>query len=598
MDDAIVSYAIGKFDFFLIQEVNKRIGVNDVVMWFKNNLSFLQVSLRVLETKQQMGHIRLWIDIVKDITNEVVVILERFSTNQEEHASPKQGVLDHMQSCSCSCSCICKKEKTLYDIGKDIESLKERFIDIRKRQYEYKINDILANLSQNQEPRKRIKGLIPFENEEQVILELENDEFYTLGELDELDQSMTYLARKFSNIRVKKPRYFKNKEQSFNKDNRWKEKGKYNSDSKNGYKTGSVDRSNVRCFNCDEQGHFATECRKPKKAKKDKAYLELEAKYEALLRKQQSKTYIAEGKSWDDSENDEDKEFGNYALMTLEQGESSSSKSHTPNLTIIDLNMNQYKETVKKMSTEMLHIHTSRVAANEEVSRLTKINEKLESEKEKLENNKVKMKFLRNASELAGHYHEKNKPYANFVIRLDYDSMNDKKKTVGDKGKTKKTENAPTILKEQEIADEDKEKKTEESVQSSNTEEKLMNKQSPKTPVKETKTEDAKKKRRNRNGKIGINKSNNFAYVVNAPRKKCEKCGSTNHLTHLCKKVVSKPTEGTCKYNEANSNNPYSFCDKFDCIPCNLKVMKSFHKLRVDLKEIRNKSTSEGKRAQ
>ena len=150
---------------------------------------------------------------------------------------------------------------------------------------------------------------------------MEEDEFYTMDELDELDQSMSYLARKFFNIKVKKPRFFKGKGQSFNKDINWKGKGKYTSDSKNGYKTGSVARSKIRCFNCDEVGHFSIECRKPKKAKKDKAYLELEVKYEALLKKQQSKAYIAEGKSWDDSENDEDEEFGNYALMALEQGE-------------------------------------------------------------------------------------------------------------------------------------------------------------------------------------------------------------------------------------------------------------------------------------
>ena len=50
------------------------------------------------------------------------------------------------------------------------------------------------------------------EPREQVILELEEeDEFYTLDELDELDKSMAYLVRKFSNIGVKKPRYFKGK---------------------------------------------------------------------------------------------------------------------------------------------------------------------------------------------------------------------------------------------------------------------------------------------------------------------------------------------------------------------------------------------------
>ncbi|KAL8088262.1 hypothetical protein AgCh_038152 [Apium graveolens] len=205
------------------------------------------------------------------------------------------------------------------------------------------------------------------------------------------------------------------------------------------------------------------------------------------------------------------------------------------------------------------------------------------------------MKFFRNASELVGQYHEKNKPCANIAIGLDYDVMNDKKKTVGDKEKTKKTKNAPTFLKEvntpifkacevkfseeeliikQEIADEDKEKKSKESTQSSNTEEKLMVKQSSKIPFKETKTEDARKKKKNKNGKIGINKSNNFAYVADAPRKKCEKFGSINHLNHLCKKVVSKPTEGACKYNEADLNDLYSFCDKFDYIPCNFKVMK------------------------
>ncbi|KAL8131859.1 hypothetical protein AgCh_007681 [Apium graveolens] len=80
------------------------------------------------------------------------------------------------------------------------------------------------------------------DSQEQVILELEEDEFYTLDELDELDQSMAYLARNFSNIRVKKPRFFKGKGKSFNKDSSWKGKGKYTSDSKNGYKTGSVDR--------------------------------------------------------------------------------------------------------------------------------------------------------------------------------------------------------------------------------------------------------------------------------------------------------------------------------------------------------------------
>ena len=64
------------------------------------------------------------------------------------------------------------------------------------------------------------------DSQQQFILELEEDELYTLDELDELDQSMAYLERNFSNIRVKKPRFFKGKGQSFNKDSSWKGKEK------------------------------------------------------------------------------------------------------------------------------------------------------------------------------------------------------------------------------------------------------------------------------------------------------------------------------------------------------------------------------------
>ncbi|MGI4673339.1 hypothetical protein ACR2XN_28130 [Klebsiella pneumoniae] len=46
------------------------------------------------------------------------------------------------------------------------------------------------------------------------------------------------------------------------------------------------------------------------------------------------------------------------------------------------------------------------------------------------------------------------------------------------------------------------------------------------------------KKKQNRNGKIGINKNSNYAYVPNAPRKICENCSSSNHLTYACKKPV------------------------------------------------------------
>ena len=43
--------------------------------------------------------------------------------------------------------------------------------------------------------------------------------------------------------------------------------------------------------------------------------------------------------------------------------------------------------------------------------------------------------------------------------------------------------------------------------------------------------------KRNKNGKQGIDKSNNYAYIQNAPRKTCFNCGNTNHLAIDRKKV-------------------------------------------------------------
>ena len=57
-----------------------------------------------------------------------------------------------------------------------------------------------------------------------------------------------------------------------------------------------------------------------------------------------------------------------------------------------------------------------------------------------------------------------------------------------------------------------------------------------------TGTVKTKAPKRNRNGKQGINKSNNYAYVQNAARKTCFNCGNTNHIAIDCRKNKKKET--------------------------------------------------------
>ncbi|KAL8115821.1 hypothetical protein AgCh_022356 [Apium graveolens] len=203
--------------------------------------------------------------------------------------------------------------EVLYGILKtyELEMLQRKSLRVRQGHVVEGSSTLVANDSKTSkdelEAQTQVVQAVEQKNknpQKQVILELYEDEFYTLDELDEMDQSMAYLTRKFSNIRVKKMKYFKSKGQTSNNNNNWKGKTQFNSAGKNDYKPG-----------------------KPKKVKKDKSYLELKEKYEALLRKQQEKAYITKGKSLDDTDDEDDyEEYENYARMALKQGESSTSK--------------------------------------------------------------------------------------------------------------------------------------------------------------------------------------------------------------------------------------------------------------------------------
>ena len=95
-----------------------------------------------------------------------------------------------------------------------------------------------------------------------------------MEELEQLEnKTMSNMAEKFKNLRFRRnPKYkfkigssYRGYSGSGFKENRGgSSSGSYNN---SGYKTGMVDRSKFKCYNCNEPGHFTIEGRKPKQMK-------------------------------------------------------------------------------------------------------------------------------------------------------------------------------------------------------------------------------------------------------------------------------------------------------------------------------------------
>ncbi|WOH04521.1 hypothetical protein DCAR_0623930 [Daucus carota subsp. sativus] len=181
MVDVVVSSAISLLGEFIVEEVNIRLGVKDNVRWLRDELGFLQSSLRQAELRQEEDSVRNWVKNVRDVANDAVIILGKFNNLQHEHEAPKRGVLDCFRG-------MCKKEVKLYDIGNDIESLKERIVVIKNRRIDYHIDNILATPSREQKERSLLRTTaIDMEVE---VVGFEEDTKTLTAEIDSTDPSL------------------------------------------------------------------------------------------------------------------------------------------------------------------------------------------------------------------------------------------------------------------------------------------------------------------------------------------------------------------------------------------------------------------------
>ena len=140
---------------------------------------------------------------------------------------------------------------------------------------------------------------------------------------EDIKEMMAMLVKGFNRMKYRKQKRQFNSSKKFGKSGEKKEKDS---------KTGKLDKSKVRCYNCDGMGHFATKCKKAKKT--------------------QGKALITWNKDWMDSDS-EDEEVC-YALMasTDEAKAANPDKVHTTNYNC-DLN------SVSEMKCFLNSLHTS-----------------------------------------------------------------------------------------------------------------------------------------------------------------------------------------------------------------------------------------------
>ncbi|WMV23338.1 hypothetical protein MTR67_016723 [Solanum verrucosum] len=135
MADAFLSFAVQKLGDFLIQQVSLLTNLRDEVRWLRNELLFIQSFLKDAELKQSGDHrIQQWVFEINSIANDAVAILETYSFEAGKRASRIKA-----------CACICRKEKKFYNVAEEIQSLKQRIMDISRKRETYGITNINYN---------------------------------------------------------------------------------------------------------------------------------------------------------------------------------------------------------------------------------------------------------------------------------------------------------------------------------------------------------------------------------------------------------------------------------------------------------------------
>ncbi|KAK1402487.1 hypothetical protein POM88_002092 [Heracleum sosnowskyi] len=346
-------------------------------------------------------------------------------------------------------------------------------------------------------------------------------------------------------------------------------------------------------------GHFANECKRPKVEKSDMKFepVDYKKKYFDLL-KQKGRAFITQDydRAEDVNDYEEDTEFVNLALMAdSSEQEVSSSSNQVITTNISELSTEECNNAINDMSTELYHMCISLKSLTKENTRIKDSNQFLsdrnvvletqfiEFEKMRLECQVAKDELLAvlkreeilkaqlaKEQETIARWTDSRNVATNIIKAQGVDTFY--KESVGKEKEKLDVENLGDDTSTDSdyplignfSTDETCPKKCISSISKEKLE-KLNKKYGPtnKTFVQgecsKTKTKDVNighlsnkqlrdklenievkaevKKKKNRNGKVEINKHNNYTPDKYAPRKTCVKCGSVNHLSTNCKTV-------------------------------------------------------------
>ncbi|KAL8134682.1 hypothetical protein AgCh_009637 [Apium graveolens] len=360
--------------------------------------------------------------------------------------------------------------------------------------------------------------------------------------------------------KFRKGKKFSRKNISFDKKNFRRSEGR-------GGKSDRGDYTNVKCYNCGEKGHISPDYRK--------------------VKGDRGKALVTKQKSWTDTSDSESEE--NYALMANADKESAESSSEAAETKVPPTTYAFHTDDINELRRYLKTMFISYRDQTLTCERLTSENFAFKKRNDFLEKELVMF-----------HQTQKDRDDA-FYVRNEVLKLNESLKTELEKereiirtwtnsGKT--TQNLLSSgnwkegleVKEELTSDKLKQEKTAEVNIG------LMTKKQLKHKLKDVKNANkVKSPRKNRNGKEGVNKSNDYKPVPDAPRKTCHNCGSSNHLASFCrknKKINSLPSKSGVK-SQSVRYKPQNPCFHCGSLWHSIYTCKEYHSLYYDYYQIK-----------